>query len=158
MDPVTGIIMNDEQDDFSTPGKINAFGLAPSPYNYPEPGKRPLSSTAAAIVERPDGSLYTALGGSGGSRIFGAVAQVLLNLEWGMDVSAAIEAPRLHDQLYPALVTVETGQFFPLREDLYGKLIRATLGFEQEFADVLREKNHNVTYFDINLVSPLFRS
>ncbi|KAJ9108666.1 hypothetical protein QFC20_003365 [Naganishia adeliensis] len=132
MDPVTGIIMNDEQDDFSTPGKINAFGLAPSPYNYPQPGKRPLSSTAATIVERPDGTLYTALGGSGGSRIFGAVAQVLLNLEWGMDVSAAIEAPRLHDQLYPALVTVETG-------------------FEQEFTDVLREKNHNVTYFDINL-------
>lgn len=109
MDPVTGIIMNDEQDDFSTPGKVNAFGLAPSPYNYPQPGKRPLSSTAATIVERPDGSLYTALGGSGGSRIFGAVAQVLLNLEWGMDVSEAIEAPRLHDQLYPAMVTVETG-------------------------------------------------
>ncbi|KAJ9096809.1 hypothetical protein QFC21_005080 [Naganishia friedmannii] len=110
MDPVTGIIMNDEQDDFSTPGKVNAFGLAPSPYNYPQPGKRPLSSTAATIVERPDGSLYTALGGSGGSRIFGAVAQVLLNLEWGMDVSEAIEAPRLHDQLYPAIVTVETVQ------------------------------------------------
>lgn len=66
-------------------------------------------STAATIVERPDGSLYIALGGSGGSRIFGAVAQVLLNVEWGMDISAAVEAPRLHDQLFPAMVTIESG-------------------------------------------------
>jgi gamma-glutamyltranspeptidase/glutathione hydrolase/leukotriene-C4 hydrolase len=88
----------------------NAFGLPPSPYNYPGPNKRPLSSTAATIVEYPDGTLYTALGGSGGSRIFGAVAQVFLNLEWGMDVGQAVEAPRLHDQLFPAMVTAETGE------------------------------------------------
>jgi gamma-glutamyltranspeptidase / glutathione hydrolase / leukotriene-C4 hydrolase len=91
----------------------NAFGLPPSPYNYPGANKRPLSSTAATIVEYADGSLYTALGGSGGSRIFGAVAQVLLNMEWGMDVSAAVEEPRLHDQLYPAMVTLETGEGVP---------------------------------------------
>lgn len=110
MDRSTGIIMNDEMDDFSTPGKINAFGLKPSPFNYPEPGKRPLSSTSATIIERSDGTLYTAIGGSGGSRIFGAVAQVLMNMEWGMDVMSAIEAPRLHDQLFPASVTLETGE------------------------------------------------
>jgi len=110
MDRTTGIILNDEMDDFSTPGKINAFGLKPSPFNYPEPGKRPLSSTAASIVEYADGTLYTAIGGSGGSRIFGAVAQVLFNMDWGMDVMNAIEAPRLHDQLFPATVTLETGK------------------------------------------------
>jgi gamma-glutamyltranspeptidase/glutathione hydrolase/leukotriene-C4 hydrolase len=110
MDSTTGIILNDEMDDFSTPGKINAFGLKPSPFNYPEPGKRPLSSTAASIVEYADGTLYTAIGGSGGSRIFGAVAQVIFNMDWGMDVMNAIEAPRLHDQLFPATVTLETGK------------------------------------------------
>ena len=40
MDPKTGIIMNDEQDDFAIPGAADAFGLLPSPWNYPAPGKR----------------------------------------------------------------------------------------------------------------------
>jgi hypothetical protein len=60
MDPHTGIILNDEvrarpagdarraahadaraqMDDFSIPGTPNAFGLWPSPYNYPAPFKR----------------------------------------------------------------------------------------------------------------------
>ena len=108
-------------DDFSTPGTPNAFGLYPSPCksilkvltrhwysrvyvdNYPEPGKRPLSSTVPSILENEDGTFYAAIGGSGGSRIFPAVFQVLLNLGWGMDVSAAIEHGRLHDQLFPTM-------------------------------------------------------
>lgn len=44
--------------------------------NYPEPGKRSLSSTTPMILEYPDGSFYTAIGGSGGSKIFPAVFQV----------------------------------------------------------------------------------
>lgn len=40
MCPHTGVIFNDEQDDFSVPGAPDAFGLLPSPYNYPAPGKR----------------------------------------------------------------------------------------------------------------------
>lgn len=71
------------------------------PDNFPEPGKRPLSSTAPTIIEHEDGSFYLAIGGSGGSRIFPAIFQVLLNLEWGLDISSAIEFGRLHNQLYP---------------------------------------------------------
>ncbi|KAF9970083.1 hypothetical protein BGZ65_011406, partial [Modicella reniformis] len=74
MDPKTGIILNDEMDDFSIPGTPNSFGLYPSPFNYPEPGKRPLSSCVPTIVER-DGAFELALGGSGGSRILTAVLQ-----------------------------------------------------------------------------------
>ncbi len=48
--------------------------------NYPEPGKRPLSSTTPTIIENADGSFYLSIGGSGGSRIFPAVFQVLLIL------------------------------------------------------------------------------
>lgn len=50
-------------------------------------------------------SVWLALGGSGGSRIFGAVAQTLLNLDWGHDLSASIEAPRVHHQLLPSYVS-----------------------------------------------------
>ncbi|KAF5348631.1 hypothetical protein D9758_006855 [Tetrapyrgos nigripes] len=108
LDPVTGIILNDEMDDFSTPGTPNAFGLWPSPYNYPEPGKRPISSTVPTILEHADGSFYMAIGGSGGSLIFPAVFQVLLNLDWGMDLSEAIERGRLHNQLYPQVTIADS--------------------------------------------------
>ena len=62
---------------------------------------------APTIIENDNGSLYIVIGGSGGSRIFGSVFQVLLNLELGLDVSAAIEFGRIHDQLYPLYLDSE---------------------------------------------------
>lgn len=77
-----------------------------------------MSSTAPTIVEYEDGTFYLAIGGAGGSRIFGAVYQTLLNLDWGMDASAAVEFGRLHDQLFP--LTTEADSVYPpgLLEDL----------------------------------------
>jgi gamma-glutamyltranspeptidase len=75
--------------------------------NYPEAQKRPLSSTAPTIIENPDGSLYLAVGGSGGSRIFSAIFNVILSLDWGLDISSAIEYGRLHHQLYPEWVEAD---------------------------------------------------
>lgn len=132
MDPVSGVIFNDEMDDTSTPGVPNAFGLNPSPYNYPQPGKRPLSSTAPTIIEYSDGSFYLSIGGSGGSRIFGSIAQVLLNLDWDMDVSQAIERPRIHHQLLPTYVSAETNT-------------------EKHRIDALRTRGHDVQFLDIDL-------
>lgn len=63
------------------------------------------------IIEHPDGSFYLAVGGSGGSRIFGAVFQAILNMDWGMDASTAVEYGRLHDQLYP--LAVDTDNVLP---------------------------------------------
>jgi gamma-glutamyltranspeptidase / glutathione hydrolase / leukotriene-C4 hydrolase len=131
MDPVTGIILNDEMDDSSTPGVANAFGLRPSPYNYPEPYKRPLSSISPAIIEHPDGSFLLALGGSGGSRIYGSVLQTMLNLDWGYDLSDAIEHPRLHHQLLPQELSVETG-------------------YPQKILDGLSAKGHKYKWLDVN--------
>lgn len=132
LDTATGVILNDEMDDASTPGIPNAFGLYPSPYNYPEPGKRPLSSTAPTIVEHADGRFYIAIGGAGGSRIFGSVAQVLFNLDWGLDLSAAIERPRFHHQLLPIEVSIESTA-------------------DEKLIDALRRRGHTIEMLDIDL-------
>ncbi|KAF8070173.1 gamma-glutamyltranspeptidase [Lyophyllum atratum] len=134
LDPETGIILNNEMDDFSIPGVPNGFGLWPSPFNYPAPGKRPLSSTAPTILEDRDGSFSLAIGGSGGSRIFGSVFQVLVNLELGLDLSTAIEFGRVHDQLYPLVLDVDN--VYPPR-----------------IIDGLRALGHNVTVLDVNRVA-----
>ncbi|KAG7449552.1 gamma-glutamyltranspeptidase [Guyanagaster necrorhizus] len=134
LDPVTGVILNDEMDDFSVPGTPNGFGLWPSPYNYPEPGKRPLSSTTPTIIENADGSFYLSIGGSGGSRIFPAVFQVILNLEWGLDLSSAIEFGRLHNQLYPLFLDADNV-------------------YPSDILDDLRRRGHNVIVADVNRVA-----
>ncbi|KAF8441532.1 gamma-glutamyltranspeptidase [Boletus edulis BED1] len=134
LDPETGIIMNDEMDDFSTPGASNGFGLRPSPYNYPEPGKRPLSSIASTILEHADGSFYLAIGGSGGSQIFPAILQTMLNLGWGMDASQAVEYGRVHDQLYPEAVAADNILPAPV-------------------IDGLLDRGHKVKVLDINRVA-----
>lgn len=77
MDSESGIIINNELDDFSIPHANNSFGLPPSRANFIAPLKRPLSSAAPAIFEK-DGSVVLAVGGAGGSRIITAVAQVRL--------------------------------------------------------------------------------
>ena len=77
--PSTGILLNNEMDDFSSPGEPNSYGLAPSEANYIAPGKRPLSSMSPTIVTDSRGVVAVA-GASGGPRIITATAQVLLNV------------------------------------------------------------------------------
>ncbi|KZV95135.1 gamma-glutamyltranspeptidase [Exidia glandulosa HHB12029] len=131
LDTNTGVILNDELDDFSRPGIPNYFGLWPSPYNYPEARKRPLSSTCPTIIENADGSLYAVLGGSGGSRIFPSVAQVIVGLDVGRTISEAVEGPRAHDQLFPAVLDLDST-------------------FPAEHVAALQERRHNVSVTNIN--------
>jgi len=63
-------------DDFSTPGLSNEFGLPPSECNFIQPNKRPLSSSAPTLILDKDFNVKIAIGGSGGSIITTAVAQV----------------------------------------------------------------------------------
>jgi gamma-glutamyltranspeptidase/glutathione hydrolase len=110
MVPESGIIMNNEMDDFSVPNRTNAFGFIASPGNYIKPGKRPLSSISPYIVEhRASHKPYLVIGGAGGSRIITATVQGIWNvLSRGMDSAAAVKEPRMHDQLIPNQVWLMT--------------------------------------------------
>lgn len=105
----TGILMNDEMDDFAArPGRPNLFGLIQGERNKVEPGKRPLSSMTPTIVLRKDGSVWFALGARGGPRIISAVMQSVMNvIDHGMDIQAAIDAPRIHHQWLPDEIMYE---------------------------------------------------
>ena len=97
----TGIILNNQMDDFSTPGQPNVYGIPPSPSNFIVPGKKPFSSMSPLVVER-DGKLRMVLGASGGPRIISAVLQTLLRvLAYGEDAFSAVAGPRVHHQLVP---------------------------------------------------------
>ncbi|KAJ1914365.1 hypothetical protein H4219_004831 [Mycoemilia scoparia] len=96
-------------DDFSTHNKTNYFGLRPSPNNKILPGKRPLSSTVPTIVENENGGVELVIGGSGGSRIITGVLQIILNsLVYDFPLNNAVDRGRLHHQLLPDYVEVES--------------------------------------------------
>jgi gamma-glutamyltranspeptidase/glutathione hydrolase len=105
----TGIVLNDEMDDFSLqPGVPNAFGLIGNEQNAVAPGKRPLSSMTPTIAVDGDGKVRIVVGAAGGPTIITATTQVLLNVVDGkMDAQAAIAAPRLHHQWFPEMLMVE---------------------------------------------------
>lgn len=50
LSPSTGIVLNNEMDDFCTPTEVTPDHLPPAPANFIEPGKRPLSSMTPIIV------------------------------------------------------------------------------------------------------------
>nr|CAG8449363.1 2168_t:CDS:10 [Entrophospora candida] len=148
MDPDTGILLNDEMDDFSTPGISNYFGLKPSPYNYIAPNKRPLSSCVPVIIEK-DGEFEMAIGGSGGTRILSSVLQVILNYyEFDMNILEAIESPRIHHQLLPNEVSMEYGYPNFLIPELLQrgheiKLFNLTVGLSGVHA-VVKQQNQTI--------------
>lgn len=107
-----GVFMNNEMDDFSSkPGVPNMFGLTGSEANSIVPKKRMLSSMTPTIVEK-ENQLYMVVGTPGGSTIITSVFQTILNVyEHGMDMQAAVDAPRFHHQWLPDLVVLEPNKF-----------------------------------------------
>ena len=110
--PKTGIVLNNEMDDFSTqPGVPNMFGLVGGEANAIAPGKTPLSSMSPTIVFKAD-KPYLVLGSPGGSRIITAVLQVIVNMiDYKLPLEKAIAHGRIHHQWLPDGVSVEKGLY-----------------------------------------------
>jgi len=105
----TGILLNDEMDDFSArPGKENAYGLIGSAANAIEPGKRPLSSMTPTFVEKDNGVLV--IGTPGGSRIITMVLLAALEYLHGRGgLEDWLALGRYHHQYYPDKIQFEKG-------------------------------------------------
>jgi gamma-glutamyltranspeptidase/glutathione hydrolase len=104
-----GFVLNNEMDDFAAvPGAANGFGLVQGEANAIAPGKRMLSSMAPTIATGPDGKVVLVAGAAGGPTIITAVFHELSNVvDFGLDVGAAVSAPRFHMQHLPDEVFFE---------------------------------------------------
>ncbi len=124
--PGTGILLNNEMDDFAAkPGAPNMFGAVGGRANEIAPRKTPLSSMTPTIVSR-EGQPYLIVGAPGGTRITTAVMQVILNIvDFGMGLQDAIDAPRFHHQWLPDKLDVEPA-------------------FSPDTIQLLRDKGHQI--------------
>jgi len=107
--PGTGVMMNNQMDDFSiSPGTPNAFGLIGGENNSVAAGKRPLSSMSPTIVLR-DGQPILTVGAAGGPMIISQTLWTIVqHLDFGYPLDKAIAAPRIHHQWSPDRLRVES--------------------------------------------------
>ncbi|KAI5152494.1 gamma-glutamyltranspeptidase / glutathione hydrolase / leukotriene-C4 hydrolase [Enteropsectra breve] len=105
MDPVTGIIFNNQIDDFFIPNIESAYRLEPMNINILKRGKRPYSSAAPILIYGNDEIL--AIGATGGSKIISSLVLTIGYLAMGLSIEEAISWFRLHHQLVPNMVEIE---------------------------------------------------
>ena len=104
----TGVLLNNEMDDFSTkPGRPNVFGLIGNTANSIAPNKRSLSSMSPTFVETPKGLMI--IGSPGGSTIISQVLLGVLNYVDGMDAADIVKYAHYHHQYLPDEVSYEQG-------------------------------------------------
>jgi gamma-glutamyltranspeptidase/glutathione hydrolase len=129
--PGTGVVLNDEMDDFSIlPDVPNAFGLVGAENNSIAAGKRPLSSMSPTIVLDKDGKPVITVGAAGGPKIITQVVLAIVRvLDFDQSLSEAVENRRFHHQWRPNVVSYEKG-------------------LAPEVVDGLRKRGHNVKVLD----------
>jgi len=108
MVPGTGVILNNEMDDFAVkPMVANNYELVGSRANAIVPGKRPLSSMSPTFLESDRG--VAIVGTPGGSRIISMV--FLASMEWmnGATAEEMVGLKRFHHQFIPDAISFESG-------------------------------------------------
>jgi gamma-glutamyltranspeptidase / glutathione hydrolase len=112
MPPGTGVLLNDEMDDFSVkPGSPNVYGLVGAEANAIEPGKRMLSSMTPTFLDT--GKRMAIIGTPGGSRIISMVLLATLEFINGGDAQDLVALPRFHHQYLPDEIQLEPGAITP---------------------------------------------
>jgi gamma-glutamyltranspeptidase/glutathione hydrolase len=112
MPPGTGLVVNNEMDDFSAKeGEPNAFGLIGFLANEIQPFKRPLSSMTPTFMIGED--KRAVIGTPGGSRIITMVLLGILDFMRGNEPESWVSLPRFHHQYVPDRISAEAGTFTP---------------------------------------------
>ena len=132
-----GFLLNNEMDDFAAKAGVpNIYGLVGSDANSIAPGKRPLSSMSPSLVLK-DGKLFMVAGSPGGSRIITTTLQVISNvIDHGMNISEAVQAPRVHMQWLPDELRVEK---YGLSKDAADKL--EAMGYKVSVQEAMGDVN-----------------
>ncbi|KAJ4958659.1 hypothetical protein NE237_025770 [Protea cynaroides] len=139
LSPSTGIVLNNEMDDFSTPTEIPVDKLPPAPANFVEPRKRPLSSMTPIIILK-DNQLVGIIGGSNGPFIPPAMIQVFLNhFVLGMESLAAVQYERIYLEYQSVVQPNEV--LYKNRTVINGDHIHIELSEERK---ILKERGHEL--------------
>lgn len=106
--PGTGVVLNNEMDDFSIQeGVPNLFGAIGGSANAIAPQKTPLSSMSPTILVK-DGQAQMSVGAPGGTRIISCVAQTILNyVEFQLPLYDAVTMIRYHQQWQPDVLFID---------------------------------------------------
>jgi gamma-glutamyltranspeptidase / glutathione hydrolase len=146
----TGIILNNEMDDFAQKiGAQNLFGAVGGKNNLVEPKKRPLSSMSPTIILNKNGP-FMALGSPSGTKIITCVAQTILNaVEYEMPLYEAVAATRIHHQWQPDKLKIEAPFLDPKVEkklqEMGHDIVHSNLGCSIQAIKRSKDKWHGVS-------------
>lgn len=133
--PGTGVLLNDEMDDFATdPGSANVYGLVGGEANAIAPGKRPLSSMTPTFVDGPARSAI--LGTPGGSRIITMVLLGVLEFADGGRAADMVKRPRYHHQYRPDHIQHEPDAFSEAERDALADMGHSLKARDRTYGDM----------------------
>lgn len=146
--PGTGVLLNDEMDDFSArPGVPNVYGLIGGAANAIAPGKRMLSSMSPTFVESAHGVVI--LGTPGGSRIISMLLHGILAVAEGEGPEVWVSRPRFHHQYLPDEIQYEPGALGAEQAEALQALGHRLKALERPYGDMQAvywdKKNDRVT-------------